>query len=94
MIDLARVRLSCEREDAGRPHPSVVESCREPRPMSAALAEIDGHLADLDSDLARMPGFKRNTLWHLDRVRAREGLVERRERLVALMGPVPMGATA
>jgi hypothetical protein len=57
------------------------------RSLSAAIAEIDQHLADLDCDLAGMPAFKRSTKWHTDRVRARAGLLERRQQLVALSTP-------
>lgn len=59
------------------------------RTMATAIGEIDQHLADLDGDLARMPEFKRGTPWHTDRVRARQGLVERRARLEAMLTPQP-----
>jgi len=57
------------------------------RTLATAMAEIDQHLADLDNDLRNMPEFKRGTPWHTDRTRARAGLVERRQRFVALATP-------
>jgi hypothetical protein len=52
--------------------------------LAAALAENAELLAALNLDLDRMPPFKFSTPWHTDRVRAREGLLARRDQLRAL----------
>jgi hypothetical protein len=54
-----------------------------PRELAEALASVAGLLAALDGDLDRMPGFKRGTKWHLDRVQARQDLLAQRDRLRA-----------
>ncbi len=49
--------------------------------INTAIREVQELLANLNGDLARMPGFKRGTPWHLDRVRAKQGLLDRLETL-------------
>jgi hypothetical protein len=49
--------------------------------LAAAIRENAELLANINGDLERMPAFKRGTPWHTDRVRAREGLLRRREML-------------
>jgi hypothetical protein len=49
-----------------------------------ALAEVQSLLDAVDSDLDRMPRFKFSTPWHTDRIRARQGLLDRRELLQGL----------
>jgi hypothetical protein len=48
---------------------------------SKAIDECRRLIAELDAEIARMPEFKRGTLWHTDRERSREGLVERLAQL-------------
>jgi hypothetical protein len=49
--------------------------------LAEALRENAELLANINQDLDRMPAFKTGTPWHTDRVRAREGLLRRREVL-------------
>jgi hypothetical protein len=49
--------------------------------LAEAIRENAELLANINQDLDRMPAFKQGTAWHTDRVRAREGLLKRREML-------------
>ena len=49
--------------------------------IGPATREVQGLLTSLNDELARMPGFKTGTPWHLDRVRSKQGLLARLETL-------------
>jgi hypothetical protein len=52
-----------------------------PNDLARALAENQRLLDAINGDLDRLPAFKQNTTWHLDRVRERQHLLARREQL-------------
>jgi hypothetical protein len=46
-----------------------------------SLRDVEDRLACINSDLERMPQFKRGTPWHLDRVREKQALLLSVDRL-------------
>ena len=51
------------------------------RHLPASLLDVEERLGCIDSDLERMPQFKRGTPWHLDRVREKQALLTSVDRL-------------
>jgi hypothetical protein len=51
--------------------------------LGQSIASITDRLDGLQADLDRMPSFKRNSDWHLDRVAEKRRLLTQRDRLRA-----------
>jgi len=49
--------------------------------VGEAIGDVCERLNLINQDLDRMPGIKRGSKWHLDRVSARQNLLAERERL-------------
>jgi hypothetical protein len=54
-----------------------------PNDITTALAKVDGLIGNINADLRRMPDWKRNLPWHLDRVAERRRLMGQRDTLLA-----------
>jgi hypothetical protein len=54
-----------------------------PADVQTALAKVDALIVCINRDLAAMPDFKRNTRFHLDRIKERRRLMGQRDTLLA-----------